>query len=64
MKKIFLIIFTIILTLGLFYGNLSIVCAQDSSSEEFTLEEITVTAQKRRRKSSENSDYNGDNIRL
>lgn len=47
MKKNFLIVFSVVLTLGLFFGDLSLVCAQENDTEEFTLEEITVTAQKR-----------------
>lgn len=45
MKRFIFLIFTVFLGIGLGLGDFSWVCAQES--EEFTLEEITVTAQKR-----------------
>ena len=47
MKKVFIAIFMVIIGLGLAFGDVPNVCAQESDFDEFTLEEITVTAQKR-----------------
>jgi iron complex outermembrane receptor protein len=47
MKKLFMLIFSTVLCLGLLIGDPSSLLAQGQSSDEFTLEEITVTAQKR-----------------
>lgn len=47
MKKILMVVFTLTLTLCFSLGDLSLVMAQETQAEEFTLEEITVTAQKR-----------------
>jgi len=47
MRKIFVNIFTAVLGLVFIFGNVSSVMAQATTNEEFTLEEITVTAQKR-----------------
>ena len=45
MRKLFMLIFLVVL--GLVLGDIPCVCAQGSDVDEFTLEEITVTAQKR-----------------
>ncbi|MBN1626825.1 MAG: Plug domain-containing protein, partial [Deltaproteobacteria bacterium] len=47
MKKFFNILFSFIIALCFVFVDFSHVYAQDEASEEFTLEEITVTAQKR-----------------
>jgi iron complex outermembrane recepter protein len=47
MRRKFHVILLVILGLGFIVGDLSLVFAQGASNEEFTLEEITVTAQKR-----------------
>ena len=46
MRK-FLTVFVVAIGIGFTFGDLSSVCAQESDFDEFTLEEITVTAQKR-----------------
>lgn len=47
MKKMFLINFVFITLLGIAFGDVQWAHSQEGVSEEFTLEEITVTAQKR-----------------
>jgi iron complex outermembrane recepter protein len=47
MKKFFTLLMTFLLRSVLMLGNLTASYAQEGSSEEFTLEEITVTAEKR-----------------
>ena len=47
MRKHFILILTAILGFGFVFGNLTSLYAQESDYDEFTLEEITVTAQKR-----------------
>jgi iron complex outermembrane recepter protein len=46
-KRLFQAILTSIVGLMFVFGDAFYLCAQESTSEEFTLEEITVTAQKR-----------------
>jgi len=48
MKKIFIVIFTVAMGIGLAFGEVPSVNAQNSE-EEYTLQEITVTAEKRER---------------
>lgn len=47
MNRIYLVVVSVIIGLCIMVGNVSLLKAQESASEEFTLEEITVTAQKR-----------------
>ena len=47
MKKFCVLFFTMALGLGIAFGDFSSVNAQETETDEFTLEEITVTAQKR-----------------
>lgn len=47
MKKSYLIFFALVLGVGLVLGQTPWLLAQESSADEFTLEEITVTAEKR-----------------
>ena len=47
MKKVLTLIFMTTVGLGLALGDVPVISAQEGDSEEFTLEEITVTAQKR-----------------
>jgi len=47
MKKFYLNFFTFVLGIVFVFGGIPLVSAQESSSSEFTLEEITVTAEKR-----------------
>ena len=47
MKEFCLRFFTIVLGLGLVFGGVPFTSAQESAADEFTLEEITVTAEKR-----------------
>jgi len=48
MRKSKIFIFpTLIVGLIFAFIDISLICAQESTTEEFTLEEITVTAQKR-----------------
>ena len=47
MKKSFMFFFTVTMGLSLILGSFPVVHAQETSSDEFTLEEITVTAEKR-----------------
>lgn len=46
-KKSFFVFLLLSICLIFFLGDISAVFAQESDTEEFTLEEITVTAQKR-----------------
>jgi iron complex outermembrane recepter protein len=46
-KRVFYIIITLIVGLMFVFGDAFVLCAQETESDEFTLEEITVTAQKR-----------------
>jgi iron complex outermembrane recepter protein len=47
MRSLLQIILALIVGIMFVFGDAFLLCAQESSSEEFTLEEITVTAQKR-----------------
>ena len=47
MKKLFILSFIVALGLGFALADVTGVCAQEEEVEEFTLEEVTVTAQKR-----------------
>ena len=47
MRKLFILLFSFALGIGLVIGDALFILAQESTTEEFTLEEITVTAQKR-----------------
>jgi iron complex outermembrane recepter protein len=47
MKKAYLLIFALLLGLGIILGGIPGAFAQETKSDEFTLEEITVTAEKR-----------------
>ena len=47
MKKIYMVILTMTLGLGIVLGSVPCVWAQESDIDEYTLDEITVTAQKR-----------------
>jgi len=46
-KRLFQVFLTLIVGLMFVFGDALFLCAQETSQEEFTLEEITVTAQKR-----------------
>jgi iron complex outermembrane recepter protein len=46
-KRLLHVILTLIVGFIFVFGNTIILCAQESATDEFTLEEITVTAQKR-----------------
>ncbi|MBN1627682.1 MAG: TonB-dependent receptor, partial [Deltaproteobacteria bacterium] len=47
MKKTFIVVFSVFLAIGIAVTGIPWVMAQETGSDEFTLEEITVTAQKR-----------------